>query len=240
LRSLGIAPVVDLPGVGHNLMEHPGTMVFVKPRPGAVDLREIQFQLFARYTSSAGSPTNDMQLSMMNHWDLRPIPELHQRLGVDVVFAITCGLQTPTSRGTVTLADADPGVPPVIDLNLLSTPDDRAALVAGARVCRDIALSPAFASRTQSLGVLEPAQFDDDKAVESYVQSFCVPWYHASGTCRMGPDPSTGAVVDQHGRVHGVTNLRVFDASIMPVIPRANTNVSTIALAERAAELISG
>jgi choline dehydrogenase len=179
-----------------------------------------------------------MQLSMMNHWDLRPIPELHQLIGEDVVFAVTSGLQTPSSRGTVTLADADPDTPPVIDLNMLATADDRAALIAGARECRDIALSSAFDSRTREIAVLEPSQFDDDDVLGAYVSSFCVPWYHASGTCRMGPNPAAGDVVDQLGRVHGTQRLRVFDASIMPVIPRANTNVSTIALAERAAELL--
>ena len=219
-------------------MEHPGTMVFVKPRPGAVDLAELQFQLFARYRSAPGAPVNDMQLSMMNHWDLRPIPALHQLLGEDVVFAITCGLQAPTSRGSVTLTSPDPADAPQIDLNLLATTADRDALIAGARVCRDIALTSAFESRTRELGVLPLGAFDDDEAMGNYVSSFCVPWYHASGTCRMGPSPASGDVVDQYGRVHGTKNLRIFDASIMPVIPRANTNVSVIALAERAAELL--
>ena len=230
IAPLGVTPVADLAGVGQNLMEHPGTMVLVTPRTGAVDLTEIQFQLFARYTSEPSAPTNDMQLSMMNHWDLRPIPSLHQVVGEDVVFAITCGLQSPTSRGTVKITSADPNVAPLIDLNLLATENDRRALRAGARVCRDMALSAAFEDRTREIALLPMNAFDDDVALDAYIAGLCVPWYHASGTCRMGPSPAGGDVVDQYGRVHGIDGLRVFDASIMPLIPRANTNVSAIAL----------
>lgn len=238
--ALGIAPVLDLPGVGANLMEHPGSMVLVKPRPGSVDLEDLQFQLAVRYTSRPGAPANDVQLSMMNHWDLRPVPELHQVVGEDVVFAITCGLQAPRSRGRVTLTSADPDVAPTIDLSLLDDPDDARDLVDAVRRCRDVALSEALADRTASLAILDSSAFDDDEPVEAYVRNFCFPWYHASGTCRMGPDPAAGAVVDQRGRVHGIDGLRVFDASIMPTIPRANTNLSAIAIGERAAELLVG
>lgn len=238
LGAAGIDVRLDLAGVGANLMEHPGTFVFVLPEPGAADTNEIQFQLFARYDSGITGLANDMQLSMMNHWDLRPIPDLHAVVGDDVVFAITCGLQAPKSRGTVRVHDADPATPPVIDLAMLDDPADVAALVGGVRECAAIARSDAFKGRTRRLALLDDAALDDDAAVANYVRSFCVPWYHASGTCAMGTSPDDGAVVDQYGRVHGVSALRVFDASIMPVIPRANTNVSVIAMGERAAELL--
>jgi choline dehydrogenase len=240
LRAAGIDVRIDLHGVGANLMEHPGTFVFALPEPGAVDTTEVQFQLFARYDGGVTGLTNDMQLSMMNHWDLRPIPDLHAVVGDDVVFAFTCGLQAPRSRGTVRVRSADPAAPPSIDLALLDDPRDVAALVSGVRECAAIARSDAFKGRTRRLAILDDAALDDDEAVGNYVRSFCVPWYHASGTCAMGPSPDGGAVVDQHGRVHGIEGLRVFDASIMPVIPRAMINVSVIAVAERAAELLRG
>ena len=238
LDRAGVDVRLDLGGVGHNLMEHPGTFVFVKPKPGAVDLAEIQFQLFARYTSGVTGLDNDMQLSMMNHWDLRPLPELQAIVGADVVFAVTCGLQAPQSRGRVRIMSGDPLVAPRIELDMLSAQADVDALVAAVRLCCEIARSEAFANRTDAVAVLDEASLDDDDAVAGYVRSFCMPWYHASGTCAMGPSPDTGAVVDQHGRVHGVNGLRVFDASIMPVIPRANTNLSAIVIGERAAELL--
>jgi choline dehydrogenase len=238
LQAAGINPLLELRGVGANLMEHPGSFVFVRPEPGAVDLDQIQFQLFARWTSGVSGYDDDMQLSMMNHWDLRPFPDLHAAVGDDVVFAISCGLQAPSSRGSVTITSTDPAAAPIIDLNLLADRRDLDALVVGVRTCRAIARSAPFEGRTRALGVLDDAAFDDDAAVEAYVRAFCVPWYHASGTCAMGPSPDDGAVVDQLGRVHGTSHLRVFDASIVPVIPRANTNLTAIVIAEHAADLL--
>jgi choline dehydrogenase len=86
----------------------------------------------------------------------------------------------------------------------------------------------------------DEATFTNDEALGAYVRSIVAGWYHPVGTCRMGrpDDPST--VVDDGLRVHGVERLRVVDASVMPRICRAPTNLTTIAIAERAAELISG
>ncbi|HEV8298392.1 MAG TPA: GMC family oxidoreductase N-terminal domain-containing protein, partial [Acidimicrobiales bacterium] len=195
LRAADVDVRLDNDGVGANLMEHPGSFVFVRPHAGAVDLNELQFQLFVRWTSGVTGLENDMQLSMMNHWDLRPFPELHAAVGDDVVFAISCGLQAPFSRGRVAITSADPAAAPVIDLNLLSDSRDLDALMLGVRTSRVIARSAAFEGRTRAVGILDDAAFDDDEAVAAYVRSFCVPWYHASGTCAMGTSPDTGAVV---------------------------------------------
>jgi choline dehydrogenase len=79
---------------------------------------------------------------------------------------------------------------------------------------------------------------NDDTALADHVRATCAPWYHPCGTCRMGPDTDAGAVVDAQLRVHGVEGLFVADASIMPTIPRATTNLTAIAIGERAAELL--
>jgi len=79
----------------------------------------------------------------------------------------------------------------------------------------------------------------DDEAVASYVRAVVAPWYHPVGTCRMGPDDSADAVVGDDLRVHGIDGLRVEDASIMPRITRAPTNLTAIAIGERAASFIA-
>ena len=79
---------------------------------------------------------------------------------------------------------------------------------------------------------------NDRDALETYIKSMVGGWYHATGTCRMGNDPDGGAVVDGHLRVHGVDALHVVDASVMPTVVRAPTNLSSIAIGERAAELL--
>jgi choline dehydrogenase-like flavoprotein len=80
----------------------------------------------------------------------------------------------------------------------------------------------------------------DDSALRAYVHATLGPWYHASGTCRMGPNPAQGAVVDTTLQVHGVDGLYVADASVIPVIPRAATNLTVLAVAERAADILAG
>ena len=75
-------------------------------------------------------------------------------------------------------------------------------------------------------------------ALEAYARSMVAGWYHPVGTCRMGPTLEGGSVVDDHLRVHGVEGLRVVDASIMPRITKAPTNLTAIAIGERAADLI--
>jgi choline dehydrogenase len=240
LGALGIAPVVDLPGVGRNLMEHPGAFLFVVPTEGVCDTSEVQFQLGVR-TTAPGSPyRNDLLLGMMNHWDLRATPDFRDLVGADVIFALTCGVLLPKARGSVTLTSADPSAAPAIDLNLCGHPDDTARLVAALRLQHRIATSPAMRDRIAGYALIDPAAFDtdDDTALAAYVEQVCAPWYHPSGTCRMGPDPRRGAVVDAGLRVHGVDGLFVADASIMPVIPRATTNLTSIAIGERAAELL--
>ena len=94
-----------------------------------------------------------------------------------------------------------------------------------------------MAPMMRSIALLDEAAIDDDEALAAYIRATVAPWYHVSGTCTMGPGISDGAVVGQDLAVHGVDGLRIVDASVFPMIPRAPTNLTTIAVAERAAEL---
>ncbi len=240
LEALGIRSVVDLPGVGANLMEHVGAFIFVVPPEGAVTTDMVQHQLLIRYSSPESPVTNDMQIGMMNHWDLSQNEPLAEVCGSELIWGICAGIQVPRSRGRLRVLSPDPDRPPVIDLNLLDSPDDIAQLVDGLRLCHRLATHEALSERFERVAVLDEAAFanSDDDALADYSRQFSFPWYHASGTCRMGPDPDAGDVVDNFGRVHGIDRLSVFDASILPMIPRANTNLTCIAVGERAAELL--
>ncbi len=240
LEALGIRSVVNLPGVGANLMEHVGAFIFVVPPEGAVTTDMVQHQLLIRYSSPESPVTNDMQIGMMNHWDLSQNEPLAGVCGSELIWGICAGIQVPRSRGRLRVLSPDPGHPPVIDLNLLDSPDDIAQLTAGLRLCHRLATHEALSERFERVAVLDEAAFadGDDDALADYARQFSFPWYHASGTCRMGPDPDAGDVVDDFGRVHGIDRLSVFDASILPMIPRANTNLTCIAVGERAAEML--
>ena len=240
LRSLAIKVVADHLGVGANLMEHPGAFLFVIPEPGVCDTSEVQFQLGARATAPGSTERNDLLLGMMSHWDLAATPDFRELVGADVIFALTCGVLSPRSRGSVRLASPDPAVAPEIDLNLCNDPWDVVRLVAALRIQHRVARSAAMRDRVRGFALIDEAMFatDDDSALAAYVKGVCAPWYHPSGTCRMGPANDAMAVVDNELRVHGVGNLRVVDASIMPTIPRATTNLTAIAIGERAADLL--
>ena len=240
LEAVGVRSVVDLSGVGANLMEHVGAFIFVVPPEGAVTTEMVQHQLLIRYSSPGSPVTNDMQIGMMNHWDLSQNEPLAEVCGSELIWGICAGIQVPRSRGRLRVLSPDPGHPPAIDLNLLDSPDDIAQLTAGLRLCYRLATHGALAERFERVAVLDEGAFadGDDGALAEYARQFSFPWYHASGTCRMGPDPDAGDVVDDHGRVHGIDRLSVFDASILPMIPRANTNLTCIAVGERAAEML--
>jgi choline dehydrogenase len=238
LRRLGIAGIVDNVAVGMNLMDHPGLFHFLHPGRHAPDLAAPQFQLGARCSSAGGGVENDLLVSMMNFWDLSASPDFQALVGAPVVVVLTCGVHEPRSRGRVVLASSDPAVLPRVDLNLLDEPADVGRLVEAVRRCHDLARSDAMHDFVGPSAVLDDADFDDDVALERYARAFVAPWYHASGTCRMGPATRADTVVDERLLVHGVDALRVVDASVMPTIVRAPTNLTVMAIAERAAQII--
>lgn len=238
LATLGIETVVANPAVGANLTDHPGVFYFVAPGAHTVPLSEPQYQLGARYTSTASTDVNDMFLSVMNYWDLEGSPDFQALLGVSSVVVFTCGVHQPESRGRVWLTSADPTVAPGVDLNLLDDRRDVERLVDGVRRCAAAARHDAMADFVGDT-LLFRGDLADDEVVAAYVRAVVAPWYHAAGTCRMGPADGGDTVVGDDLRVHGIDNLRVADASIMPRITRAPTNLTAIAIGERAALFVA-
>ncbi|WP_310489358.1 GMC oxidoreductase, partial [Chamaesiphon sp. VAR_69_metabat_338] len=125
--------------------------------------------------------------------------------------------------------------PPLIRLNYLQSETDVQTLVVGIKRLRQIFETHAF-DEFQGVELAPSLDMQSDKAIASYVRSACETMYHPVGTCKMGTDSM--AVVNPELRVHGIEGLRVVDASIMPTIVTGNTNAPTIAIAEKAADLI--
>jgi choline dehydrogenase-like flavoprotein len=152
-------------------------------------------------------------------------------------FAISPVGLYPRSRGRVTLASADPFAAPLVDPNLLSTPEDLQPLIHGVRLARKVFAAPAFAKfraeeTSPGLGAVSDAE------LEAYIRAEAYTVHHPVGTCRMGNDAAS--VVDPQLKVCGVENLRVADASVFPSLIGGNTNAAVVMIAEKASDLILG
>jgi choline dehydrogenase len=151
-------------------------------------------------------------------------------------FLVAFNACRPTSRGSIEIASARAEDAPLIRGNYLSTQEDRDEVVRGARLVRELMQAPALKAITEE-EVTPAASVTDDASMLRYFREQSGSIYHLCGTCAMGPDPRN-AVVDARLRVHGVTGLRVIDASIFPNITSANTNAPTMMVAEKGAAMV--
>jgi choline dehydrogenase-like flavoprotein len=146
------------------------------------------------------------------------------------------------SAGRVVLRSADPDDDPVVDFDLLSDERDRVRLRDCVHRMIEIVRQPSVAAISSDVLALA-TPIDDlatDHAVDAWLAEHVTDYVHAAGTCRMGTPGDPAAVVDPECRVIGYTGLRVCDASVMPDIPKANTHLTTVAIAERLAAAMAG
>lgn len=234
LQALGIAPVVDLPGVGSNLADHPLVAIDLPTRPSPGPSRfQAHVTLHASTTDTAGPA--DLLL-----FTAGPFEVGGEQCASGAVFGIVAGLMAPRSRGWVRLTSSKPEDPPRIHLAHLADPDDLErmldAIVEARRLARSEPMASVIAGDELSPGPICPS--DDRAALAAWVRSTVSTYHHPVGTCAMGPDPDQGAVTDASGSVHGVDRLTIADASIMPTIPTATTNLPTIMVAEHIARVM--
>jgi len=141
----------------------------------------------------------------------------------------------PESRGHIHITSADPTRPPAITFNFLTAPPDAELTIRAIRIARAIMTAPAMAQfQITEIAPGAPQTTDDD--ILDWARRAGETTYHPVGTCKMGPDPM--AVVDHRLRVHGLTGLRIADASIMPTLTSGNTNAPSIMIGEKAADMI--
>jgi choline dehydrogenase len=232
LHRLGIEVVADLPGVGRNLHDHVLSPVIhgaSQPVPPPVPgLQPLHGQLF--WHSRPGLPGPDIQ-PLFFHLPLY----LEGMEGPPDGYTLMAGIIRPASRGSLRLASADPGAPPLIDPAYLSCDADVDALVAALELCREIGDQNALAGWRD--GELYPGPSVRSAGdLRDYVRRTAVTYHHQVGTCKMGVDEH--AVVDPQLRVRGVEGLRVADASVMPFVSSGNTHAPAVMIGERAADLV--
>jgi choline dehydrogenase len=233
LRALGIPVLQDMPGVGANLVDHPFVALRFAAPPGAYDGGRPGFQTLLTLKSDNALPSHDLHIFPYS------IYRIDERVSA-AQFSLSVAAMKPRSRGWLRLNSTAPDAPPEIDLGYFSDPHDLPRLLNGIQAARHIAQTAAMrnlALQEVSPGVEWPGA---NANLEDVVRAAAQSYHHPVGTCRMGSASDEMAVVDAQGRAHGVEGLRVIDASIMPTIPAANTNLPTIMIAERCAAWLSG
>jgi choline dehydrogenase len=256
LKSAGVAPVHDLPGVGRNLQDHIDVYVICEldgahgydghKRGYKMLLAGLQYQLFGNgpVTSNLAEgggfwwvdreqPSPDIQFHFL--------PGAGLEAGVPPLAGYGCTLNSchlrPRSRGSVTLTSAEPLAAPRIDPNHWAEPYDLEMSLRGFEMTREIMSQPAmrrFVKREHLPGV----EVKTREQLEAHARRFGKTDYHPVGTCRMGSGPD--AVVDPELRVRGLEALRVIDSSTMPRLISSNTNAASIMIGEKGSDLLKG
>ena len=239
LKEVGVTPVVDLPGVGQNLLDHPTVGMHLKlhaeAQAGSAHARRTNCCI--RYSSGlAGTGRNDMLMASCNVFGIEGEALTRGMIVVSVFQAF--------SQGQLRIASADPLAEPVIEEHMLSDRRDLVRLRDGVRRLFALGSHPACARIAEEIGVGDPFggesrsldSFASDEQLDRWLLEECVDCFHIVGTCRMGAVDDRRTVVDPDCRVVGVDGLRVIDASIMPEVPRANTHLTTVMIAEHMAE----
>ncbi len=237
LREMGVPVEHSLKGVGENLSDHPMSFVTASVRdPSSLDPMGPRLGVALRYSSGSSPHPNDMIMWMQSFATERAVRggDRMAPIGIRIVVSVYLA----TSRGRVRLSSLDPDVQPELLYNLLQTDDDLARMRDGIRSACALFESPAFGEIVERR--LEPLDSDmeSDESFDLWLRREVTTAQHITGTCKMGPDSDPWAVVDQHGRLHGLEGLTVADASIIPDSVRANTNVTAMMIGERIADFL--
>lgn len=257
LESLGIRCLHELPGVGKNLQEHVDACVLVSSRknngftasvlgllkmlPDTIRYMVNKQGKLAKSITEAGGFIRSRETLDRPDVQLHMLPLLFDDSGRNLKlmskpgYSVHVCVLRPKSTGTVSITSANPFAAPEIDYNFFAEPDDCKVMVDGIHQARQILSAKAFDEyRGEEIHPGSDCQ-SDEQIIEKVKEKVGLV-YHPVGTCKMGTDRM--AVVDPQLRVHGLEGLRVVDASIMPRLISGNTNAPTIAIAEKAADLI--
>ncbi len=256
LKSIGITPIHDLPGVGSNMQDHLDLFVIAECTGDHTydNYAKLHRTAWAgiQYLLLKKGPAASSLFETGGFWYADPTagwPDVQFHLGLG--SGIEAGVEKlknpgvtlnsaylrPRSRGTVRLASADPTAMPLIDPNYWADPHDREMSIRGLRLAREImrqaALKP-YVLRE----VLPGPSLESDDDLFDYACRTAKTDHHPVGTCRMGQDAMS--VVTPDLKLRGIEALRVCDASVMPRVPSSNTNAPTIMVGEKGADLILG
>ena len=260
LATLGVPVIHEAQGVGGNFRDHFAVRLVMKAKPGIPTLNELSRgpRLLAELAKWALKKPNILDNApsqvhvFWKSWDGADAPDLQcvftpgsytqgKTYILDKYPGVTAGAwpHRPESHGHVHATSTDPWVDPTIQPNYLSNPQDRQITLGGIRLIRRLLNTPQLAPHVDHETLPGPQVQTDDELLD-YAKQNGTTCYHLIGTAKMGPETDPNAVVSDRLLVHGMEGLRIVDASIMPMMPSANTYATTLMIAERASDFIRG
>ena len=256
LLENNISCVVDLPGVGENLRDHPQNFVTASVLDkNALNTKKPRLQVGLRYTAENSQHIDDMLMWMGSYavsGDYREIlpnsAKNHKTSSIgygstsqaDLIgIQITVSVYFASSSGTIKLNNQDPSSFPKVTLNLLDTQEDVEKMSHGVRLAHSIMKSEALSGIVKD--VLTPSEdlLHDDALLMPWLRQNTTTGNHLTSSCSMGSQNNPMAVVDENCKTHGIDNLFIADASVMPNTVRANTNVTTMMIGEKLSSFLT-
>jgi choline dehydrogenase len=228
LDKLSVKCVADLPGVGQNLCDHPALGVLCDVQaPAVVDFDQPIIQTILRYTANNSDKRNDLQIEQIS---------FAGRPGGPAQFLLAPVLEYQFGRGELTLASADPHAAPIVTNRFCEDARDARRLAECMLDTLAFTRAGALAEMITHVRFPDPSRGQSLEDLEVLCRRFAGSGYHPCGTAKMGRKNDEMAVVDSRGRCFDVEQLVVADASIMPSVPRANTNLTCLMIGEQIGE----
>ncbi len=240
LARRNIKPLLDLPGVGNNLQDHPSVVIWGRPRTESCRAGEPVHQVMAQRRSTAAETLCDVQLFMVGGMPTRAVPGLGQMAGSDLALGVSAVLATPRSKGRVEVIDGDATRNPHVHLNCLQDTEDLRRMMEGVRSAWCILRQKPLGLHVDRLLFWTQNIIDSDPLLERLIRTTVRTTWHPVGTLRIGKENDAMAVVDQRGQIYGCRNVTVADASIIPTIPSVPPNLTCILIGERISAMLRG
>ncbi len=235
LEENSIPVLVDSPGVGQNLFNHPmGSVSFRVNENVRLTANAEALRFGLRVTSEPPSHPNDVMLHTLAVWNV-----MTGEMVPSGTARIACALELPEGTGWVRLQSGDPTAQPSINYRYLHNGNDMRRMREAVRLACSILESDAYKGISEGRIAPDDDTLTSDDDLDAWIRQTLGSSRHVSGTCRIGPDGDAMAVTDQQCRVRGVDGLWVADSSIMPQVTRANTNATAIMIGERVADWVA-
>ncbi|HEV7673041.1 MAG TPA: GMC family oxidoreductase [Candidatus Angelobacter sp.] len=235
-----LTPMLDLPGVGKNLQDHPSVSIWATPRQGSCLAGEPVHQLMAQQRSTASEKLCDVQVYMLSAMPSQDLQGLQQMTGSDLVLGVSAVIATPSSRGHIEVANGDATTNPRIYLNCLEDPEDLRRMMEGVRAAWRMLRGGPLDIHIDRILLWTQNIIDSDVLLENLIRATVRVVWHPVGTLRMGKEGDAMAVVDPCGRLYGCLNVTVADASILPTVPSVPPNLTCMLIGERIAAGMRG